>query len=171
GRAVRLCASEADAQAFLRETSGPWIVKPRDAMGSNGVSQVSSAANLPMALALLPDPDTFLVEEFVTGSEFSVEGIFLGGRPRILAITAKETVSPPFFVETAHALPADLPASQRRDIEETVSAALLILGLRTGAFHVELWLTPTGVVLGEVHGRFGGDWIHKMLEHAIPGVE
>jgi L-amino acid ligase C-terminal domain 2 len=26
-------------------------------------------------------------------------------------------------------------------------------------------------VLGEVHSRFGGDWIHKMLEYAIPGIE
>jgi biotin carboxylase len=169
--AVRLCASAADAEAFLRDTSGPWIVKPRDAMGSIGVSQVSSAADLPAALALLPDTGEFLVEEFVHGPEFSVEGIFLGGRPSILAITAKETVAPPFFVETAHTLPAELPEPRRREIEKTVSAALLTLGLRVGPFHVELWLTPAGVVLGEVHSRFGGDWIHKMLEHAIPGVE
>ena len=169
--AVRLCAGVADAVAFLRETSGPWIVKPRDAMGSTGVSQVASTADLPAALTLLPDPGTFLVEEFVSGSEFSVEGVFQGGRPTVLAVTAKETVPPPHFVETAHTLPADLPESSRREIEETVSAALLALGLRIGAFHVEVWLTPTGVVLGEVHSRFGGDWIHKMIEHAIPGIE
>ncbi|MDQ2814191.1 MAG: ATP-grasp domain-containing protein, partial [Actinomycetota bacterium] len=169
--AVRLCASAADAEAFLRETPGPWILKPRDAMGSTGVSQVSSAADLPVALALLPDPGRFLVEEFVSGPEFSVEGIFQSGRPRILSVTAKETVPPPFFVETAHTLPADLPESRRREIEDTVSAALLALGLRIGAFHVEIWLTPAGVVLGEVHSRFGGDWIHKMLEYAIPGIE
>ena len=139
--AVRLCASAADAEAFLRQTSGPCIVKPRDAMGSTGVSLVSSAAGLPVALALLPDADTFLIEEFVSGPEFSVEGIFQGGRPAILAVTAKETVPPPFFVETAHTLPANLPESARRDIEQTVSAALLALGLRIGAFHVEIWLT------------------------------
>lgn len=169
--AVRLCASAVDAAAFLRETTGPWIVKPRDAMGSTGVSQVSSAAELPEALALLPDASMFLVEEFVSGPEFSVEGIFQGGRPIVLAVTAKETVPPPLFVETAHTLPAPLPEPLRREIEETVSAALLTLGLRIGAFHVEIWLTPTGVVLGEVHSRFGGDWIHKMLEYAIPGIE
>jgi biotin carboxylase len=169
--AVRLCASAADAEAFLRHASGPCIVKPRDAMGSTGVSQVSSAADLPAALALLPDADAFLIEEFVSGPEFSVEGIFQGGRPTILAVTAKETVPPPFFVEVAHTLPADLPEPVRREIGQTVSAALLALGLRFGAFHVELWLTPAGIVLGEVHSRFGGDWIHKMLEYAIPGIE
>lgn len=169
--AVGLCADVAEAEAFLRGSSGPWIVKPRDAMGSIGVSQVASAWELPAALALLPDSKPFLVEEFVAGPEFSVEGVFLDGAPRILAVTAKEKVAPPFFVETGHVLPAELPEEQREEIERQVGKALTHLGLRTGAFHVELWLTRDGVVLGEVHGRFGGDWIHRMLEHAIPGLE
>ncbi|MEU2036714.1 ATP-grasp domain-containing protein [Nocardia amamiensis] len=169
--AVRLCTSAADAQDFLRAHAGPCIVKPRDDMGSTGVSQISSVADLSAAMALLPDARAFLVEEFVSGPEFSVEGIFQGGQPMVLAITAKETVPPPFFVEIAHTLPADLPEPRRQEICETVSAALLSLGLRVGAFHVEVWLTPRGVVLGEVHGRFGGDRIHTMLEYTIPGIE
>ncbi|MEV6825042.1 ATP-grasp domain-containing protein [Amycolatopsis sp. NPDC051102] len=168
---VRLCADRAEAERFLREYAGPWIVKPRDAMGSTGVSLVSDAAELPAALALLPDAKPFLVEQFVDGPEFSVEGVFLGGAPKILAITAKEKVPPPFFVETGHVLPAPLPDVRQREIEEQVTNALKTLGLRVGGFHVELWLTPGGVVLGEVHARFGGDWIHRMLAHAIPGLE
>ncbi|WP_326952501.1 ATP-grasp domain-containing protein [Amycolatopsis sp. NBC_01286] len=168
---VGLCTGEAEAAVFLKEHDGPWIVKPRDAMGSVGVSLVTDAAELPAALALLPDAKPFLVEQFVDGPEFSVEGVFLGGVPKILAVTAKEKVPPPFFVETGHVLPAPLPDARRREIEATVAAALTTLGLRTGGFHVELWLTPAGVVLGEVHGRFGGDWIHRMLAHAIPGLE
>ena len=174
--AVRLCAGAADAEAFLAEallagSSGPWIVKPRDAMGSVGVSQVNGPAALPGAIALLPDTKPFLVEESVQGPEFSVEGVFIDGAPRILAVTAKEKVAPPFFVEIGHLLPAELPSEQREEMERQVAAALTHLQLRAGAFHVELWLTPDGVVLGEVHGRFGGDWIHRMLHHAIPGLE
>ncbi|MFC9927908.1 ATP-grasp domain-containing protein [Streptomyces sp. NPDC127190] len=169
--AVRLCADQAEAAAFLRETAGPWIVKPRDAMGSVGVSQVSDPAQLPAALALLPSAEPFLVEEFVEGPEYSVEGVFQGGKPTILAITAKEKVAPPFFVEVGHVLPAELDPAVQTEIEQQVGDALTTLGLRFGGFHVELWLTPAGVVLGEVHGRFGGDWIHRMLAHAIPGLE
>jgi biotin carboxylase len=169
--AVRLAADADEAAAFLAQSSGPWIVKPRDAMGSIGVSLVRDAADLPGAIALLPDAAPFLVEEFVEGPEFSVEGVFLNGEPRVLAITAKEKAPPPFFVETGHVLPAGLAEQERREIEERVSAALSILELRTGAFHVELWLTADGIVLGEVHGRFGGDWIHTMLQHAVPGLE
>ncbi|MFJ9849041.1 ATP-grasp domain-containing protein [Streptomyces sp. NPDC101150] len=168
---VRLCADAAEAGAFLRESAGPWIVKPRDAMGSIGVSLLSVPAELPAALQLLPDTKPFLVEEYVEGPEFSVEGAFLAGVPRVLAITAKEKVPPPHFVEVGHVLPAELPQPARHEIERQVAAALTTLGLRTGAFHVELWLTATGVVLGEVHGRYGGDWIHRMLAYAIPGLD
>ncbi|MGW5213783.1 ATP-grasp domain-containing protein [Streptomyces sp. NPDC004051] len=169
--AVRLCSDLREAEAFLHETTGPWIVKPRDAMGSTGVSQVFESAQLPVAVELLPHNDPFLVEEFVEGPEYSVEGVFQDGKPTILAVTAKEKVPPPYFVEVEHVLPAELESAVQSEIEQQVGAALVTLGLRCGAFHVELWLTPAGVVLGEVHGRFGGDWIHRMLAHAVPGLE
>jgi biotin carboxylase len=169
--AVRLCASASDALTFLETNAGPWIVKPRDAMGSVGVSLVRAAADLPAAVSLLPDAGPFLVEQFVEGPEYSVEGILLAGEPLVLAITAKEKTPLPYFVEVGHVLPASLPEADQREIERQVGAALTTIGLRTGAFHVELWLTPAGVVLGEVHGRIGGDWIHALIEYAIPGLE
>jgi biotin carboxylase len=169
--AVRLCADAREAEAFLRTSAGPWIVKPRDAMGSVGVSLVRGLTGLPAALDLLPDTRPFLVEQYVDGPEFSVEGAFLDGEPAILAVTAKEKVAPPHFVEIGHVMPAPLPAPVREEVERCVGGALRTLGLRTGGFHVEVWLTPDGVVLGEVHGRFGGDWIHRMLEHIVPGLD
>jgi hypothetical protein len=169
--AVLLCADVDEAAAFLRESSGPWVVKPRDAMGSLGVRKVASVEDLPSAVDELPNRDLFLVEEFVEGPEFSVEGVFLGGRPKVLAVTAKEKLPPPYFVEISHVLPADLPAGTLREIDRQVTAALTALELRFGVFHVELWLTGDGVVLGEVHVRPGGDWLHLLLAHAIPRLE
>ncbi len=169
--AWRVCAGAAEAADFLAATSGPWVVKPRDAMGSEGVSLITGPNQLPGALRLLPTEDPFLVEEFVDGPEFSVEGVFQGGAPTVLAVTAKEKLPPPYFVEVGHVLPAELPEETRRTIERHVIAALTALELRYGLFHVELWLAGDGVVLGEVHVRNGGGWIHRLLPHAIPGLE
>ncbi|MFE4536903.1 ATP-grasp domain-containing protein [Streptomyces scopuliridis] len=170
--AVRLCADEAEARAFLAGSAGPWVVKPRDGMDSAGVRKITDADELPAALAQLPERDVpFLIEEFVDGAEFSVEGVFLGGSPRVLAVTAKEKLAPPYFVEIGHVLPADIPEETRRRIENTVTTALTALELSFGLFHVELWLTADGIVLGEVHARIGGGWIHRMLPHALPGLE
>ncbi|MEU8844167.1 ATP-grasp domain-containing protein [Streptomyces roseus] len=167
----RLCASADEAQAFLTATTGPWIVKPRDGSGSVGVSRVDGPEDLAAAVAALPAHAAFVVEQFVEGPEYSVEGVFLGGAPRVLAVTEKQLLPPPHFVEAGHVLPADLPPARREEFERAVTAALTALGLRYGVFHVELWSTADGPVLGEVHVRNGGDWIHLMLEHAIPGLE
>ncbi|MFJ6610193.1 ATP-grasp domain-containing protein [Streptomyces sp. NPDC091289] len=170
--AVRVCRDAAEARAFLAATAGPWVVKPRDGADSAGVRKVTGPEDLSAALDQLPDRAApFLVEEFVEGREFSVEGVFAGGGPRVLAVTAKEKLPPPYFVEIGHVLPADLPEDTRRDIEDTVTAALTALELRFGLFHVELWLTGEGIVLGEVHVRVGGGWIHRMLPHVRPGLE
>jgi biotin carboxylase len=169
--AVRLCASADDAAAFLRKSRGPWVVKPRDGMASIGVRKVLGPDDLPAAIAALPDPTLFLVEEFVEGPEYSVEGVILSTGPKVLAVTEKEVLPPPHFVEVGHVLPAPLAPEVRQDIDQQVTAALRALGLRFGVFHVELWLTGDGVVLGEVHVRPGGDWLHRLLAHAIPGLE
>lgn len=168
--AVWVCADAGEARA--RATGpGPWVVKPRSGGGSEGVSLVRDPGTFAQAIAVLPaGARPFLVEEYVSGREFSVEGLFLHGKPRVLAITAKEKLPPPFFVEIGHTMPADLPAEVQHDIEETVGRALQTLGVCFGLFHVELWLTDDGIVLGELHGRLGGDYIHRLLAFAIPGV-
>jgi biotin carboxylase len=158
--AFRLCRDEADVRDFLASAPGPWIVKPRDAMGSTGVARVDTDRAVPGAIAGLASP--FIAEQFVTGEEHSVEGVFARGEPLILGITGKQ-VKPHGFVEIGHVQPALLSTSAQAEAEQTVAAALRTLGVRFGVFHVELWLTGEGVMLGEFHGRVGGDWIHLLL--------
>ncbi|MFJ1751928.1 ATP-grasp domain-containing protein [Kitasatospora sp. NPDC088134] len=165
--AVRLCHDAAQAREFADEVAGPWIVKPRDAMGSIGVALARTPGALDDAVTALPGTGPFLVEEYVHGPEFSVEGVLAAGRPVVLAVTAKHVTPPPLFVELAHALPAPVDPEVRRGLAEGAAAAVTALGLRHGVFHVEAWWTPDGPVLGEVHTRFGGDWIHLMLEHVL----
>ncbi|WP_331762697.1 ATP-grasp domain-containing protein (plasmid) [Streptomyces sp. NBC_01420] len=167
------CTSADQARRVLEGLPGPWVVKPRTGSGSEGVSLVQSPTGLLRALSHLPSESSrdFLVESYVSGAEYSVEGLFRGGEPHILAITAKEKLPPPFFVEQAHTLPAPLPPPLRQRIEETVTEALRVLGLSHGLFHTELWVTDDGIVLGEFHARLGGDYIHRLLAHAIEGLE
>lgn len=169
--AFRVCADAAEAAAFLAESSGPWVVKPVTGGGGMGVSKVRGPIDLPSAVAALPVPGPFLVEEFVTGREFSAEGLFVGGVAHVLALTVKEKLPSPYFVELGHVAPAELPADTQREIEHEVVAALATLELTYGFFHVELWLNPGGVVVGEVHVRIGDSWTHLMLGHALPGVD
>lgn len=165
---VRLAETAEDAAEFLASTApGPWITKPRDGMGSEGVSLVRSPQDLPGALARLPADRPFLVEEFVRGPEYSAEGVMLGGKPVVLAVTEKSVGAS--FVEFGHRMPA------RLDDEDTsravVGQALEAVGITHGVFHVEFWMSGGRCVIGEIHARPGGDFLHAMLEHVHPGFE
>ncbi|HEV8639295.1 MAG TPA: ATP-grasp domain-containing protein [Chloroflexota bacterium] len=192
--AAALCSSRGEALAFAAaHPPGPWIVKPPAAMASLGVSLVADPADWGPAIAHVAggrqvltalferqgmavesQPDaargSFLVECFQPGDEFSAEGLFVYGQPHVLVLTAKRTTSGPHFVELGHAMPAELDPAVTRAAAETVEAALRSLGLRWGVFHVEFWLDGGRPVLGEVHVRAGGDYIHFMTQH-VTGIE
>jgi biotin carboxylase len=156
--------------SFLRETGpGPWILKPRAGMGSAGVSLVRSVDDLPLAMSGLGTDEAFLVETFVSGREFSAEGVCVDGLPQVLAITEKFTGAG--FVETGHRIPAGLSEATDRQARSTVTRALDVLGITRGIFHVEFWVTQDAIVIGELHARPGGDFIHALVEHSRPGLE
>ncbi|MFC9392320.1 ATP-grasp domain-containing protein [Streptomyces sp. NPDC057027] len=171
--ASALCSTVEDIEDFLALHGGPAVVKPRDAAGSEGVVRIDTPREAADALAVAGrggDRGLVLVEEFVEGPEFSVEGIFAGGSPYALAVTRK-LLAPGTFVEAGHTTPVELPGRSHEEIAHEATRALKALGLTHGVFHVECWLTDRGPVLGEVHVRPGGDWLHAMVEWAHPALE
>ena len=167
---TRLCASIQDAIAFVGETPGPWIVKPRDGLASIGVSLVAEPAALPTAIARVGPGRPFLVETFVDGEELSAEGVMLEGVPTVLALTRKLVGDKGDFVTARQRQPAGLTDEQSALACAEVARAVAGLGVTHGHFHVELWLTADGIVLGELHVRGGGDFIHLLVEATHPGA-
>lgn len=175
------CRSAEEAARFLREAGpGPWIVKPRDGLASIGVTRIERPHELDAALRKLAEPapamsplappsSCFLVETFVEGDEYSAEGIVLGGVPQVLALTRKRVTDG--FISTSQQVPSGLDKTTADDARATVERALTAIGITHGVFHVELWVTASGVVLGEFHCRGAGDYIHALVEHTRPGLE
>lgn len=145
---------------------GPWVVKPRVGMGSAGVQIVRGSESLADAITASRAYGPILVEEFVQGSEFSCEGVLRNGVPEVLAVTHKMIDAR--CVETGHRVPARLDANAA-GLTEAVSAAFRALGITRGLFHVEFWLGPE-LVLGELHARPGGDFIHALVEASRPSL-
>lgn len=165
-----VASDEAAARGFCAETGpGPWIVKPRNGMGSVDVALVRTPDELSAALAPFAGGVPFIVETFVDGPEFSAEGVLLGGVPTVLALTAKTVGAG--FVETGHRMPAPLDGATQALASARVEQAVRAVGITHGVFHVEFWLRGGEVVLGEIHARPGGDFLHAMVEHVRPGLE
>src|SRR5581483_6971222 len=68
--------SPVTAEAILGQLSLPVFVKPNNGGSSIGMSKVNAAADLPAALEkAFKEDDQLLVEEFISGREFTV-GVF-----------------------------------------------------------------------------------------------
>jgi hypothetical protein len=148
----------------------PCVIKPLDLSGSRGVIRAdddsSYAAACARAAAIVKSARrdgggatfngaaTLLVEGFIAGREFAVEGVMSDGVLQTLGIFAKpDPLDGPFFEETIYLTPPSLADADQRAIVETVAAAAVALELVNGPVHAECRITDGGVFVLEVAAR------------------
>ncbi|OKK07502.1 biotin carboxylase [Streptomyces sp. CB02488] len=163
----------AGALAAARGIGLPVVVKPVQGSGSLGVrlctdlDEVAEHAGTLLAATVnergITAPGRILVEEYLTGPEFSVE-VF--GTEAVVTV-AKHVGPLPAFVETGHDVPAALTGEQEIALRETAVRAVRALGLGWGAAHVELRLTGTRTAqVIEVNPRLAGGMIPELVRRA-----
>ncbi|MFD4640807.1 ATP-grasp domain-containing protein [Lentzea sp. NPDC058436] len=156
------------AAALLPAFELPVVVKPTQLSGSRGVVLVRDLAEFETWGAALDETGytgPVLVEEYLTGQEYSVETVSAHGRHHVIGVTHKRLGAPPLFVEAGHAHPA--PESADTDaIGAVVTAMLDAAGYLTGPAHTELRVTPAGPRIIESQARLGGDRIPRLVELA-----
>jgi biotin carboxylase len=146
----------------------PAVVKPLALSGSRGVIRVNDEAELVAALrrvrSLLAAADIraerdaahdlVLVEQFIEGREFAVEGLMSHGILDILAIFDKpDPLDGPFFEETIYITPSNTSAETQAAIVDAVERASRALGLYHGPIHAECRVNSRGVHVLEVAAR------------------
>lgn len=154
----------------------PLIVKPTDRSGSRGVNKVERLDDIDNALTEAFEQSfegRAIVQEFVEGCEYSIEGLSWQGKHHILAMTKKETTQSPHFIEVAHVQPAyDLDDETKEKITKCVVRALDALEVEYGASHTELIIDHDGnVQIVEVGARMGGDCIGSDLVQLSTGYD
>ena len=171
----------AGAKRVANETMYPCVVKPAADSGSNGVVLVHNAQELVAhydQLSRLKFNDReqaqtgkVLVEAFLDGSEFSVETMTLGPScTHVLGVTRKYLSPPPYFVETGHDFPADIPESLQDTLKRATLTALEAVGYDFGPAHTEIRLTADGPVVIEINPRLAGGMIPELVRLAT-GVD
>lgn len=141
------------------ELGFPLVIKPSDRTGSRGVVRVDEPATLAAAYeeaAREAWTGPYLVEEYLTGGEISVECVTRSGVTSLIAVNDKRIGPPPYFVETETIVPAALPEPTRQAAFAVAKQALRALGVDDTVTHTELRLTPTGPQIVEVNGRPAG---------------
>lgn len=177
--AFRSCDNEEEAVAFGRALGYPLVIKPRALVGSIGVSLVPNEAQLKRKfkeVATLAQKgfgevrSGALLEAYLVGPEISVDGIIVAGQYTPLFVARKTVGMAPYFEEVGHAVSSTDPLLDDAQLVDTLRRAHEAIGFRDGATHTELKLSPTGMVVVEINGRIGGDFI-PLLALAACGWE
>ena len=151
----------------------PVIVKPRDNSGSRGViycdNHTSAADALEEALRYTKKGNV-LIEEFIEGQEYSIEGIHYNGEHHVIQFTEKTTTDFPYNVEIAHTQPADISPQQQNKIKKLITQIGQTLGFENCASHTELKINSRGIYIIETSPRLGGDFISSTLVPLSTGI-
>ena len=177
----QIFGSDADPSLVAAAVRYPSVVKPVDLSGSRGVIRAddadSCAAAFTRVAALVRSPDvcrpgsapqSILVEDFIPGAEFALEGLLRGGVLETLAIFDKpDPLDGPFFEETIYVTPSRQPDAVQAEMADTVQRATRALGLTEGPVHAEVRRNEAGTFMLEVAARSIGGLCARTLRFGM----
>lgn len=159
-----IAGSMNELHALIEGIGRPVVVKPTAGSGSRDVIKVLEGD----VVSGFDDSDfPLLVEECLTGEEFSVEMLSWNGSHIPLVITKKILGGETGLVEIGHRQPAQIDSWTAQSLFSASSDVLTIAGYDFGLSHCEFVLTDTAPRLIEAHGRVGGDGIADMMESSL----
>jgi pyrimidine deaminase RibD-like protein len=174
-----------DPRAIAGRTRYPCVIKPVALSASRGVMRVDDpdgfvAAHRRLA-AILDAPDAlgsgrptrgYLVEAFIAGPEFALEGLVRDGRFHPLAVFDKpDPLEGPYFEETIYVTPSRHPGNHVEAMVACAQEAVSALGLERGPVHVELRHNAAGPWLIELAARPIGGKCARVLRFGRRGEE
>ena len=158
-------AATADAlERRLGKLAGcfPLVVKPVDSMGARGCSLVKNLSELRKAAATALQysrSGRIIVEEYIEGSEFSIEGLVFGGRLYITALADRHIFFPPYFIEMGHTIPSDCPQAIADEVISVFEHGVHALGLTDGAVKGDILVRNGKAFVGEIAARLSGGYM------------
>jgi hypothetical protein len=157
--------------------SYPCVAKPVTLSASRGVIRANNHQELVTALVRISKiiesegsehPRVVLIEEYIPGAEYAVEGLLNAGDWRTIAIFGKpDPLEGPFFEETIYITPPDLGPGIEQKITDAVRAACAAYGLDHGPVHAECRINEDGVWLIELAPRTIGGKCSRIFQSGV----
>ncbi len=157
-----------DPRAVAENLTYAVVLKPLHLSASRGVMRADTPAEFVQRhrrlRSILDSADVrerggeerewYLVEQFVPGPEFALEGLIIDGRLHVLALWDKpDPLDGPFFAETIYVTPSRHPQDVQDAVIGCARRAAAALGIDRGPVHVELRHNDRGPWLIELAAR------------------
>jgi len=171
-------ASDAEPRPPLPRMEFPVVVKARRLSASRGVIRADDreaferAVDWVRAIQARADRDAealgLVVEAFIPGREYALEGMMQQGRLTVLALFDKpDPLDGPYFEETLYVTPSRLPPEVQERIRDATARVCRLAGLREGPVHAEMRINEDGIWLLEVAARSIGGLCGRTLTHLL----
>lgn len=170
--------SAEDPRNLVPRLTFPVVVKARRLSGSRGViradnsDSLARAVNWVRAIQSRADRDAqelgLVIEDFIPGREYALEGTLAGGELTVLALFDKpDPLDGPYFEESIYVTPSRLPEVLQSRIRNEVGRVCRAAELTTGPVHAEVRLNGQGVWILEVAARSIGGLCGRVLTHFL----
>jgi len=163
-----------EASAAILKLGLPVVMKPTDNSGSRGVTRIEKLADLDFSFRLAKENSSkgdIIVEQFLSGTEMTVEALSYNSKHHILAMCSKKRIPFPGCVSIDLSYPPPFSEKVLAKVKKVVISALNALGISTGATHTEIIMTGQGPMLVEVAARGGGFGIFSDIVPFVSGVD
>lgn len=161
------------AWELAEQVGFPIILKPPAGAGSRATYKISSEPELHATLRELQPRSScaMLGEEFLAGSEATMETVTIGGVPVFESICryypGPLDVVRNEWMQWMVVLPRDVSGPEYDDVREAGRSAIAALGLQEGMTHMEWFRRPDGTMaIGEIAARPPGAQIVKLMSWA-----
>ncbi len=181
--AYKACSVLDVAAELARVVSYPCVVKPVSLSASRGVIRVDDPREFGQAFhrvtAIVRDAKPrlhetsdfgILVEDYIPGAEFALEGWMEDGRLAVLALFDKpDPLEGPYFAETIYVTPSRYTRYVQAELIDCAESAARAVGLESGPVHVELRYNDDGPWLIELAARPIGGKCGQVLRFGADG--
>ncbi len=169
-----LATNISEVNEAAKDLGYPLVVKPVDSQSSRGVHRVDGPEPL---MAGFHDALRFsrsgqvLAEEFLPGTEATVEGFCLDGRYVTTGVSDKGHFVHRPEVANRLTYPANFDDATMGRLRSLNESVVRTLGLRNGVTHAEYMVHEGEVRLVEIAARGGGSLIHSDIVTHLSGID
>ncbi len=167
------CWTYSDVVASSKELGFPFVIKPADNMGARGVMRVNKPEVIRFAYERAKNASPrgeIITEGFMDGPELSVDALVWNGEIYITGVADRIIEFPPYFVETGHIMPTDLPEKKVKNSIDVFEKGVRALGIEIGAAKGDIKVTSEGAKIGEIASRLSGGFMSAYTYPYSSGV-
>ena len=159
-----------DIEIFINE-NGTSVLKPIYGTASKSVIKVESFQENKAEVEKLKqdcsDQD-LIIEEFVDGSEYALEGNLINSELNKIVIFDKPiNYKEPYFEESIYIAPTEIPDKTQKEIIYLIGKACKELGLENGPVHVEFKIHNNEIFIIEINPRMIGGLCSRCLSFGL----